>query len=72
MIKFLKKILPEKLKQDTKDNMGVPSLSLLLKHLKLIGFTPDKVIDVGANEGNQPNEFLLYFSGFVILMVEAQ
>ena len=72
MFSFLKKILPNNFKQNVKDNLGVPSLSLLLKHLSGIGYKPNRVIDCGAYEGNWAKEFERQFPHTPILMIEAQ
>ena len=72
MKKLLKKLLPENFKQGLKDQLGVPSLSALLKQLKARGYIPSVVYDIGAYEGYWALDFLKIFVGVPIYMFEAQ
>ena len=72
MIRFLKSLLPFKLKRKLKNNLGVPSLHWSLNNLKQIGFCPKNVVDVGAYEGNWTLDFLEVFPNASVLMLEAQ
>lgn len=72
MKKLIKKLLPENFKQDLKDQLGVPSLSALLKQLKARGYKPSVVYDIGAYEGYWALDFLKIFEGVPVYMIEAQ
>ena len=72
MKKLIKKLLSENFKQDMKDQLGVPSLSALLKQLKARGYKPSVVYDIGAYEGYWALDFLNIFEGVPIYMFEAQ
>lgn len=72
MKQLIKKILPAHFKQDIKDHLGVPSLSVLLKQLKGRGFMPAVVYDIGAYEGYWALDFLKVFEGVPVYMFEAQ
>ena len=69
---LIKKLLPENFKQNMKDQLGVPSLSALLKQLKARGYTPAVVYDIGAYEGHWALDFLKIFEGVPVYMFEAQ
>jgi FkbM family methyltransferase len=69
---LIKKIIPANLKQDIKDELGVPSLSSLLKQLKGIGYHPKVAYDIGAYEGYWALDFQKVFPAATIYMFEAQ
>ena len=72
MKRIIKKLIPEKFKQDIKDQLGVPSLTALLKQLKARGYKPSVVYDIGAYEGYWSLDFLQIFESVPIYMFEAQ
>jgi len=72
MLSIVKKLLPNRLKMNVKDHLGVPSLSWTLKNLVKVGYVPRMVLDIGAYEGYWTEDFLGVFPDARILMFEAQ
>ncbi|RZK12488.1 MAG: FkbM family methyltransferase [Flavobacterium sp.] len=72
MKKLLRSLIPSNYKQDIKDQLGVPSLSALLKQLKARGYKPSVVYDIGAYEGHWALDFHKIFDSVPIFMFEAQ
>ncbi|MEJ8842222.1 FkbM family methyltransferase [Lacibacter sp. H375] len=65
-------MIPSGYKRNIKEQLGVPSLHWSLKNLKLLGFTPSFVVDIGAYEGYWTRDFLEVYPDAKILMLEAQ
>ncbi len=72
LYKIIKKVIPNKIKHQLKDQLGVPSLSWSLNNLRNIGFSPKMVVDCGAYEGQWALELKSIFPESKILMIEAQ
>jgi FkbM family methyltransferase len=73
MIKSLiKRLLPEKTKQQLKNKLGIPSQSNSLERIKQLGFNPQFCIDIGAYEGTWTVEFKEVFPNCAVLMIEGQ
>lgn len=72
MLKLIKQLLPDTLKKDLKDHLGVPSLRWSLKNLKKAGYRPTVVYDIGAYEGYWTKDFLEIYPDVAIYMFEAQ
>jgi len=69
---FLKSLLPQNIKKNIKNHLGVPSLNWSLNNLKEIGYNPINVLDIGAYEGHWSKEFLYIYPTANILMFDAQ
>lgn len=72
MKKTLKKFFPSKIKENIKDDLGVPSLRWSLKNLKQMGYNPQVVYDIGAYEGLWAQDFLSVFPETTIILFEGQ
>ncbi|MBP6688255.1 MAG: FkbM family methyltransferase, partial [Lacibacter sp.] len=71
-MQFIKKLIPSGYKRNIKEQLGVPSLHWSLQNIKLLGFTPSFVVDIGAYEGYWTRDFLEVYPDTKILMLEAQ
>ncbi len=71
-MKFIKTLFPQKFKRKIKEKLGVPGLHWSLENLKLIGFNPPVIIDIGAYHGQWTIEVLEVFPNSKVLMIEAQ
>jgi len=65
-------LIPSFLVEKLKMRLGVPSQKWSLLNLKKNGFSPTKVIDIGAYEGKWTEEVSLIFPEATFLMIEAQ
>lgn len=69
---FLKKIIPESLKQFIKSSSGAPDQRSSFIRLKNLGFDPKTIIDIGAYEGNWTLEIHSLFPMASIMLIEGQ
>jgi len=69
---FLKKIIPESLKQYIKSSSGAPDQRSSFIRLKNLGFDPKTIIDIGAYEGNWTLEIHSLFPKASIMLIEGQ
>ncbi len=70
--KILQVLIPEKLKKELKDKIGVPSQHNSLTQIKNLGFKPKYCLDIGAYEGTWTSEFKTIFPQCAVLMIEGQ
>lgn len=70
--KVLQTLIPQQLKSQLKDKLGVPSQGKSLQKLKALGFTPQYCLDIGAYEGNWTKDFKQIYPDCGILMIEGQ
>lgn len=69
---FLKKFVPNSIKQYIKSSSGAPDLRSSLMRLKNLGFNPKTIIDIGAYEGNWALEVHSLFPQASVLLIEGQ
>ncbi len=69
---LLKNLIPNSFKDKLRHKMGVPSQHGSFGNLKALGYSPKKVLDIGAYEGLWTTEFKQIFPTAQVLMVEGQ
>ena len=69
---FLKNLIPNAFKDKLRQKMGVPSQQSSFSNLKRLGYSPGKVLDIGAYEGVWTKEFKQIFPNAQVLMLEGQ
>ena len=69
---LFKNIPPEKLKNQVKEKLGVPSQEYSLKNIRNLGFSPKFCLDIGAYEGYWTRDFKNIFPDCAVLMIEGQ
>ena len=69
---MLKKIIPDSIKRKIKNKLGVPDTLDSFKRLKVLGFNPKSIIDIGAYEGYWTEEMIQLFPEANFFMAEAQ
>ena len=67
-----KHLVPERLKRQIKVALGVPDMEASLLNMKRNGFSPNKVIDVGAYTGEWTRMCRRLFPDARVLMIEPQ
>lgn len=70
--KILRPLVPNKLIEFLKQNLGVPNQRSSFLRLKSLGFDPKYILDIGAYEGNWAEEVHSYFPSAKIMMIEGQ
>lgn len=70
-MRILNKLLTKKAKDYLKLKAGVPDMFISLNRLKMLGFNPGQIIDVGAYEGEWTKVITQLFPDSNILMCEA-
>lgn len=69
---LLKNLVPNSFKDKLRHKMGVPSQQGSFGNLKALGYSPQKVLDIGAYEGVWTTEFKQIFPDAQVLMLEGQ
>jgi FkbM family methyltransferase len=66
------KLIPNSVKETLKQQLGVPNMFWSLENIKNNGFSPAKIIDIGAYTGEWTKEIKQIFPNAAVLMIEAQ
>ncbi len=69
---IIKKLIPYKTKRKFKEDLGLPSLHWSLQNIKRLGYSPTRVLDIGAYEGKWTIDLLEVFPKAKVMMFEAQ
>jgi hypothetical protein len=72
IIRFFTRLIPQKVKKNIREKMGVPSQEISLTNIKRLGFSPKFCLDIGAYEGYWTGDFKKIFPGCAITMIEGQ
>jgi FkbM family methyltransferase len=66
------RLIPDSLKKNFKDRLGVPNMFWSLQNMQNNGFRPSSIIDIGAYHGEWTKETKNIFPEAKYLMIEAQ
>ena len=64
-------LIPERLKRQLKNRVGVPSMEAGLQNLRANGFTPNLALDIGAYQGEWTILCKQIWPACSVLMLEA-
>ncbi|MGF7078012.1 hypothetical protein ABIB50_000344 [Mucilaginibacter sp. UYCu711] len=51
ILNYLNRLIPQKIKRNIREKLGVPSQETSLTNIKRLGFSPKFCLDIGAYEG---------------------
>ncbi len=72
ILNYLNKLVPQKVKKNIREKLGVPSQQTSLTNIKQLGFSPKFCLDIGAYEGYWARDFKKVFPDCAITMIEGQ
>ena len=70
--KILYRFVPERVKKNFKNRLGVPSQEDSLIRIKNLGYQPKRCLDIGAYKGTWTADFKTLFPSCQVLMIEGQ